>query len=210
MLYFGYIVSKVKYSDLQEDIIKIVGDLSECVLNIPKLIIGLEEAKEYASLNGWKFDILNHKYPNGDMWTFKKTEKREYYEEDITVFKNEIVKHQGDNITYHYIDIYNLKLNKIKKLYNILFNNLLKKNVNYFIIDRNMLYLSLDAKNVIGISFTHLNYIGINRDKIINKIKEQKHNKIYFTTSKNMWKLSDWFSGKEYVIASIFERNAKK
>ena len=73
-----------------------------------------------------------------------------------------------------------------------------------------MLYYPIDYKNVIGLSFTHLKYIGIEKEKIIEKIRNKKFNKIYYTTSKNMRKLTNWFSNKEYVIASIFERNAKK
>lgn len=209
MLFFGYIVSPIKYGDLQDDIVKVVNDQSECVKDIPKLIIGLNEAKEYAKSNNWKFDILNHTFPNGDMWTFKKTEKREFYEEDITEFKKVIVKHQESGIVYHYISIYSLPFKKVKRLYDIVFNNGLHKKTNYFIADRSMLYLSLDESNVIGLSFNHLKYIGIDRDKVIDKIKLNNSNRIYFTTSKKMWKLSDWFCGKEYVIASIFEKNAK-
>lgn len=211
MLFFGYIVSSVKYNDLNDDIVKVVSDLSECSNNnIPKLIIGLNEAKEYANLNNFDFDILNNTYPNGDMWTFKKTEKREYYERDVEEFKKMVVNYQEKDVAYNYINIYKLKYSDIKRLYNIILNNSLKKERNYYIIDRNMLYYPIDDKNIIGISFAHLKYIGVERDKIIEKIKSKEFNKIYFTTSKNMWKLSSWFSNKEYVIASIFERNAKK
>lgn len=210
MLFFGYIVSSVKYSDLNDDIVQTVSDLSECNNNIPKLIIGLNEAKEYAKLNGFDFNILNNTYPNGDMWTFKKTEKREYYERDIEQFKNEIVKHQEKDVVYNYINVFKLKYNDIKRLYDIIFNNSLNKKTNYYIVSRNMLYYPIDYKNVIGLSFTHLKYIGIEKEKIIEKIRNKKFNKIYYTTSKNMRKLTNWFSNKEYVIASIFERNAKK
>lgn len=209
MLFFGYIVSSVKYSDLNDDIVQTVSDLSECNNNIPKLIIGLNEAKEYAKLNGFDFNILNNTYPNGDMWTFKKTEKREYYERDIEQFKNEIVKHQEKDVVYNYINVFKLKYNDIKRLYDIIFNNSLNKKTNYYIVSRNMLYYPIDYKNVIGLSFTHLKYIGIEKEKIIEKIRNKKFNKIYYTTSKNMRKLTNWFSNKEYVIASIFERNAK-
>lgn len=210
MLFFGYIVTEIKYSDLQEDIIKVVSSLSECTKNIPKLIVGLDKAKAYALENGFEFDILEHSFPNGDMWTFKKTEKREFYEEDVDTFKKRIVESQGSDVKYFYVNIYSLKYNKAKKLYNILFNNLLNKTINYIIIDKNMFYTCIDEKNVIGLSFSHLKYIGIEKEKIIQKLKAQKCNKIYFTTSKNMWKLKDWFYDREYIIASIFELNAQK
>lgn len=210
MLFFGYIVTEVKYKDLQEDIVKIVSHPSYCTCNLPKLIVGLEDAKKYAFANNWEFDILEHTYPNGDMWTFKKTEKREFYEEDILKFKKKIVECQGQDVIYHYINIYGLKYSKAKKLYNICFNNALKKSYNYIIVDNNNFYIALDEKNVISISFPHLKYIGIDKYKVISKLREQENNRVYFTTSKNIWKLRDWFRGREYVIASIFEANAQK
>ena len=98
MLLFGYIISDTKYRDLSEDIVKVVKDESECTLNVPKLIVGLDKAKQYAVSHNFEFDILNRFYPNGDMWTFKKNEKREYYEEDILVFQ-EYIKNTMEEIS---------------------------------------------------------------------------------------------------------------
>ena len=144
------------------------------------------------------------------MWTFKKTEKREFYEEDIVTFKTKIVTMQGLDVNYHFINLFTLPYNKTKTLYNILFNNSLAKKSNYIIVDKDMLYTSLDNINVIGVSIAQLKYIGISRDKIINKIKNCKNNRIYYTSSKNMWQLKAWFLGKEYIISNIFEKNAHK
>ena len=83
MFLFGYIISETKYNGLPNDIVKVVGSESECTLDVPKMIVGLSNAKEYANENGFEFDILEHTFPNGNMWTFKKTEKREIYEENI-------------------------------------------------------------------------------------------------------------------------------
>lgn len=206
MLFFGYIVSDVKYKVLEDDIVKVVSDVSECTNHLPKLIIGLENAKKYALDNGFDFDILNHSFPNGDMWTFKRTEKREFYEDDIITFKNKAICNQCKNVNYYYIDLYRLPYSRIKSLYNIIMNDEIK----YIIIDSNMFYLAIAVDCVIGISFTHLRYIGVDREKTINKLKSKKNNKIYYTNSKNMWKLKDWFSGNEYVIANIFKKNAIK
>lgn len=210
MLFFGYIVTEIKYKDLKEDIVQVVTSLEECKADKPKMIVGLDNAKEYAAMNGWNFDILDHTYPNGDMWTFKKTEKREFYEEDIETFKKRIVGYQEKNVTYYYINIFKLRYSQTKRLYDVLFNNTIKNQINYIIIDKEMLYIALDNFKVMGISFTHLRYIGIERERIINKLKTNPFNRLYFTTSKNMWKLKEWFNGKEYVIASIFARNARK
>lgn len=204
MPFFGYIVSDSKNKDIDNEIIKVVNDVSECDINVPKLIVGLDNAKEYARENGFSFDILNHTYPNGDMWTFKKTEKREFYDEDIVNYKNMIIKRQLEGINYYFVNVFSLKYSKKKNLFNILENK-----ENHIVIDGKMVYIALDFNNVIGISLGQFEYIGISADKVISLLKSF-NNKIYYTSSKNMWKLKDWFNGSEYVISTILFKDIKK
>ena len=210
MFLFGYIVSETKYNGLSNGIIKVVKNESECTLDVPKLIIGLSKAKEYAQSKGFEFDILDHMFPDGNMWTFKKTEKREIYEENIIEFKNYIIKSISKNINYYYINIYNLKYKDIKRLYNILFNNKINRNINYIFIDKEMMYYCLENNNVIGISLGLMKYMGIDREKIISKIKSGKNNSIVFSSNKKLWQLKDWFNGMEYIIPSLLTNNTIK
>lgn len=210
MFLFGYIVSETKYNGLPNDIIKVVENESECTLDVPKLIIGLSKAKEYAQSKGFEFDILDHMFPDGNMWTFKKTEKREIYEENIIEFKNYIIKSISKNINYYYINIYNLKYKDIKRLYNILFNNKFNRNINYIFIDKEMMYYCLENNNVIGISLGLMKYMGIDREKVISKIKSGKNNSIVFSSNKKLWQLKDWFNGMEYIIPSLLTNNTIK
>lgn len=210
MFLFGYIVSETKYNGLPNDIIKVVENESECTLDVPKLIIGLSKAKEYAQSKGFEFDILDHMFPDGNMWTFKKTEKREIYEENIIEFKNYIIKSISKNINYYYINIYNLKYKDIKRLYNILFNNKFNRNINYIFIDKEMMYYCLENNNVIGISLGLMKYMGIDREKVISKIKSGKNNSIVFSSNKKLWQLKDWFNGMEYIIPLLLTNNTIK
>ena len=210
MFLFGYIVSETKYNGLPNDIIKVVENESECTLDVPKLIIGLSKAKEYAQSKGFEFDILDHMFPDGNMWTFKKTEKREIYEENLIEFKNYIIKSISKNINYYYINIYNLKYKDIKRLYNILFNNKFNRNINYIFIDKEMMYYCLENNNVIGISLGLIKYMGIDREKVISKIKSGKNNSIVFSSNKKLWQLKDWFNGMEYIIPSLLTNNTIK
>lgn len=207
MLLFGYIISDTKYRDLSEDIVKVVKDESECKLDVPKLIVGLDKAKQYAISHNFEFDILNRFYPNGDMWTFKKNEKREYYEEDILAFQEYIKNTISKNIIYNYINIFNLSITSIKKLYNIVINNQYNRDINYILIDNDMLYYPLNNNKVIGISLQQLRYVGIDKDKIINRIKQNKSNCIYYSSNKKLWEYKNWFNGLEYVIPSILTTN---
>lgn len=210
MFLFGYIVSETKYNGLSNDIIQVVKNESECTLDVPKLIIGLSKAKEYAQSKGFEFDILDHMFPDGNMWTFKKTEKREIYEENIIEFKNYIIKSISKNINYYYINIYNLKYKDIKRLYNILFNNKFNRNINYIFIDKEMMYYCLENNNVIGISLGLMKYMGIDREKVISKIKSGKNNSIVFSSNKKLWQLKDWFNGMEYIIPLLLTNNTIK
>lgn len=210
MFLFGYIVSETKYNGLSNDIIQVVENEPECTLDVPKLIIGLSKAKEYAQSKGFEFDILDHTFPDGNMWTFKKTEKREIYEENIIEFKNYIIKSISKNINYYYINIYNLKYKDIKRLYNILFNNKFNRNINYIFIDKEMMYYCLENNNVIGISLGLMRYMGIDREKVISKIKSGRNNSIIFSSNKKLWQLKDWFNGMEYVISSLLTNNVIK
>ena len=179
MFLFGYIVSETKYNGLPNDIIQVVKNESECTLDVPKLIIGLSKAKEYAQSKGFEFDILDHMFPDGNMWTFKKTEKREIYEENIIEFKNYIIKS-------------------------------ISKNINYIFIDKEMMYYCLENNNVIGISLGLMKYMGIDREKVISKIKSGKNNSIVFSSNKKLWQLKDWFNGMEYIIPSLLTNNTIK
>lgn len=209
MLTLGYIISDTKYSDLEEGVITVVNKEEDCYPGFPKLIVGLSKAKEYALKHGFSFDILNNTFPNKDMWTFKKTEKRDYYERDIEQFKKVVKEAICDKIKYYYINIYALKYSKAKQLYRMLFNNLLNRRINYVLVDRKMIYFPLDNDKVIGISFNHLQYIGIDKDKVIDKLKKEKSNRIYYTTSKKMWKICDYFKGNNYVIPVLMQNTEK-
>ena len=67
---FGYIISQKDYSDLPTDIMKVVRNEVECTLPLPKLVIGMHEAKEYAEKHNIDFDILERQYPDGNWWPF--------------------------------------------------------------------------------------------------------------------------------------------
>jgi hypothetical protein len=194
---------------MQDDVIKVVNNEDDCVKPIPRLVIGLEKAKEYAKNHGFTFDILEHEYPNGDMWTFKKTEKREYYEEDIKKFKEKLIKIISSKVDYYYINVYNLRYSKMKKLYLMIFKNLFKRDKNYILIDKQMLYFPLEDRKVIGISFNILEYINIDKEKIIAKCRNNYSNRVIFTSNKRLWQLNKWFKGKEYVIASLLVNNVE-
>lgn len=188
----GYIVADRKPNNLK-GFVEFTSDFSSVDSTKPVLIIGYKRAKE---LLGDKFNILDKNISKNVSWTFKKTEKRIDYDEDIDKFYKACINNIIYNIKYYYINIIKLKYNKIKKLYNIIFSN----NKKYIYINNGMLYLKYNDC-VMGISLTILQYCGINTDKILTRITNNSLNVVYNETTPFVKELKKEIgNNKEYAI----------
>lgn len=187
----GYIVSDLKIKNLK-GFVEQVNDVSLADSAKPTLFVGIENARK----NIKDFSILNKKYENNVFWTFKKTEKRVDFEKDIDYFYNFIINNISCNIKYYYINIYNLKYNKIKKLYNILFSD----NGKYIYISNDMIYLLYKNNIILGISLNLLEYIKIKKEKILDKLYSNKNNIICTDVSKCVKSIKNEIGDKKYVV----------
>ena len=187
----GYIVSDTKIKNLK-GFVEQVNDVSLADLTNPTLFVGIENAKK----NIKNFSILDKKYGDNIYWTFKKTEKRVEFEDDIEKFYNNIIYNISCNIKYYYINIYNLKYNKIKKLYNILFSDKGK----YIYISNEMIYLLYKDNIILGISLNLLEYIKIKKEKILNKLYSNKNNIICTDVSKCVKAIRNEIGNNKYVV----------
>lgn len=210
MLILGYIISKTGDKFFSEDIFKFVPSEKDCVLDVPKLIVGLTEAKKYAQEHGFEFDILEHVYPDGNWWTFKKTEKRDIYEKNVAKFKDYIKKRAVSSVKYYYVNLFKIPYTKKKTLYNIIVKNLYNRKDNCVFCDGNMIYYPLKDNNVVGISLEIIEYLGINKEKVMDLIKSNQNNKIYYPTSQILKDTRSQFSGNEYVIPFLLQNKAYK
>ena len=190
MVTLGYIVSDRKISNVK-GFVEVVNDISLADPTKPILVIGLDNAKK----NIDNFSILN-KHPKEKLfWTFKKTEKRVDFENDLNYFYNYIIYNITSNIKYYYINIYKLKYNKLKKLYNIIFSGERK----YIYISDNMLYLLNDGY-VLGISITMLEYARVNIKKFFKRLYSNKNNIICTNSSDCVNSIRGEIGNKKYVI----------
>lgn len=188
----GYIVADRKPNNLK-GFVEFTSDFSSVDSTKPVLVIGYKRAKE---ILGDKFNILDKNISKNVSWTFKKTEKRIDYDEDIDKFYKACINNIIYNIKYYYINIIKLKYNKIKKLYNIIFSN----NKKYIYINNGMLYLKYNDC-VMGISLTILQYCGINTDKILTRITNNSLNVVYNETTPFVKELKKEIgNNKEYAI----------
>lgn len=187
----GYIVTDSKIKNVK-GFVEQVNDVSLADLTKPTLFVGIENAKK----NIKDFSILDKKYGNNIFWTYKKTEKRVDFEDDINYFYNFIINNISCNIKYYYINLYKLKYNKIKKLYNILFSNDRK----YIYISNEMIYLLYKNNIILGISLSLLEYMKINKNKILNKLYSNKNNIICTDVSQCVKSIRNEIGDNRYVV----------
>lgn len=186
----GYIVTDRKINNVK-DFVGVVNDISLADPTKPVLLVGIENAKK----NIKDFSILKKKVNDKLFWTFKKTEKRVDFENDIDYFYNYIINNITSNIKYYYINILKLRYNKIKKLYNILFSGEKK----YIYISNNMLYILYNGA-VLGISISIMEYMKIDIKKFFRKLYSNKNNIICTNASECVKSIKAEIGNKKYVI----------
>ena len=187
----GYIVSSKKLRNIKS-YIKVVNDISLVEdTSKPILIVGLDNAKSYSK----DFSILKKKLSENVYWTFDKTEKRDIFEKDIDYFHKHVIFNIIKILNYYYINIIKLNYTGIKKIYNIIFSS----NKKYIYINKDMVYILYNSSNILGISLNILEYCGIRKQKVLDKIMSCKSNVLCNDKLKNIPLFND-IGNKKYAI----------
>lgn len=156
---FANIVTKTQINVSQD--FNVVESMDEIIHGLPTLIIG--------------FDLTDKLYPNYDVgeikvadniyWTTKRTENRDKHNFEFEWFKYFVYHQLVKDINYVFVDPIQYKkkslLKTLRKIYN------LKNKITYHHND--MIYIYGEGF-VFGIDLKLLKYIGLNVDKIKNKI----------------------------------------
>ena len=160
---FGNILTT---EDINIEYFNKVEDLS-CIKNdLPTLIIGWEETKRIIGED--KVSILHKKINNNLYWTFTQKERKGDFELDITNFKNKCLTQIEDKIKYIYVDVLHDSKRKIKK---ILRKILDLKTILTYINNKDMLYI-FGENLVFGIDLNICEFIGVKKNKILNKVND--------------------------------------
>lgn len=186
----GYIVTEKKLKNI-DGFVEQVTDIQMADPTKPILIVGWKKAKEDPRYK----TVLDKQLDENVFWTFSKTESRSDFEEDLKEFYSIIYNDILNNIDYYYINIYKLKYSNIKKLYNIILTSGEVKNI---YLSKDLLYVPYEGK-VLGLSLSILEYCGIPRDKIINKIKSVGIN-VLEDNGKFIFKLVRQLGNKKYAV----------
>jgi len=142
--------------DLPEDF-NLVSSVDDIIVGLPTLIVGYE----YVNKNYPDFDITNISLGDGYYWTFKRTEKRDRFEEDVSWFVSKVYRDMTDKIYYVFVDPIQYKKKTLIKIIKKIFS--LKEPISY--LNGNMVYI-YSEDSIFGIDLHLLNYMGISSDKI--------------------------------------------
>ncbi len=186
----GYIVTDRKLTNI-DGFVEQVNDISLADSTKPILIVGWKKAKQDPRYES----ILEKQLDENVFWTFSKSESRSDFEDDLKNFYNIIYNNILNNINYYYINIFKLKYNNIKKLYNIILNSEENKNI---YLSKNILYIPHKGR-ILGLSLAVLEYCGIPMNKVLDRIKSKGIN-IIEDNKKFIFKLSKQLGNKKYAV----------
>lgn len=157
----GNIVSTTKIN--VSDDFNVVKSMDEIIHGLPTLIIGFDIAvKNFPNL-----DVITRKADDNVYWTFKRTEKRDIFEEDVYNFTRLCYSSLVSNLTYYFIDPFFLTTKSIKKIIKKIHS--LYNPVIYRYNDMVYIY---GEKLIFGLDLSLLEFIGLNKDKILLKLSK--------------------------------------
>ena len=158
----GNIITSLK---IEEDNFNISPSLDDADINLPTLIIGWNNIKE--KYKG-KLSILHKKINDNLYWTFSPQERKVDFEKDIVEFKKLCFDNIGKDIHYVYIDPLHTTLKTIKKIIKKIYS--FSFTISY-VSSNDMLYI-LGDNIIFGVDLNIMEFIGIKKSKIINKIND--------------------------------------
>jgi hypothetical protein len=141
----------------------IVSSIDEKIDDIPTLIVGYDLTKKLFK----DFDILNRQITPNIYWTVKKTEDRDKHQDDLNWFQHKIYNQLISNVNYIIVDPIQQNKKTIKKIINKIYS--LNNIISYE--KYNMIYIYSDNL-IFGIDLNLLKFIGLNTNKIRQKIKK--------------------------------------
>lgn len=185
----GYIVTEKKMNGVY-GFVRQVEDISDADLTKPTLIVGWEMAKQFD-----RYNILDRRLGDNLFWTFSKVENRSELEADLNKFYEFIRNSSIKNSKYKFVSIFHIGFQKAKKLVDML-NSTNRMNI---YISNKMVY-TLCGDVVIGVSLDELEYCKINPDKVLKRIGDNDHLKVFSNNDWKIQKLERFLGNKKYVI----------
>jgi hypothetical protein len=146
------------------DEFNVVSSMNDIIHDLPTLIVGIETVvKHYPD-----FNILDICLEPNVYWTFKRTEKRDKFQEDLDWFIRKVYNDLMGDIVYIFVDPIQHKPRTLIKIVRKIAS--IKDLVTY--VHGDMIYI-YGERMIFGVDLKLLRYMHVNIDKIKNKIKDK-------------------------------------
>lgn len=193
MKYIANIITKSKI-DVGE-YINVTNTLDEVNLQIPTLIIGWENVKRFYP----QVDILNKKITDTISWTYSNREKRQEYEPDLNKFIRDLFVNLGITVKYTFFNVLTSKLKRIKDFIKYIQSDLPKV---IYVTNKNV-YI-YNGEQITGFSISDLEYYGIKKEKVINLLKRNINNRLFFNDNFLTWKIKKTIGDNDKIIPFLY------
>lgn len=193
MKYIANIITKSKID--AGDYINVVKDINNADLTVPTLIIGWANVKEiYPDVN-----ILEKQITSTVSWTYSNREKRQDYEPDLANFIRKSFERLSTDIPYTFYNVLTNTLTRNKDLLKYINSDTIKT----IYVEEKNLYI-YNGNMVLGVSLSDLEFCGIKKEKIINKLKRNKFNKLVFNDTFLGWKIKRAIGDNKKIIPFLY------
>ena len=140
----------------------VVTSFNDIIEGLPTLIVGYDYVNEHYP----DFDITDICLGDNFYWTFRKTEKRDKYEQDLKWFITKVYADLTNELSYVFVDPIQYRGKTLVKIVKKIYS--LKNIISY--VNHDMIYIYGD-KLIFGVDLRLLTYMGVDTQKIQSKIK---------------------------------------
>lgn len=159
-MFVGNIVTQSKVNI--DKYFNVVETMDAIIHGLPTLIVGWDIVKTIEP----EVDFITRKLSDNIFWTFKKTERRDIFENDLYDFIHHSYNLLIKDLDYKFIDLIQLSEQELKTT----FKEIKKSTKVIGYIHENMLYIYTD-NIVYGLDLKLVTYLEYNLSDILNKIK---------------------------------------
>ena len=159
-MFVGNIVTQSKVNI--DKYFNVVETMDAIIHGLPTLIVGWDIVKTIEP----EVDFITRKLSDNIFWTFKKTERRDIFENDLYDFIHHSYNLLIKDLDYKFIDLIQLSEQELKTT----FKEIKKSTKVIGYIHENMLYIYTD-NIVYGLDLKLVTYLEYNLADILNKIK---------------------------------------
>lgn len=190
--------SEIKVSE----IFKVVKSIEQIDKRLPTLIVGFDLICELYPY----FNILEFQVDKNIYWTFKRTEKRDKFDEDLSNFTTIVYKRLINEVKYIHIDFLLYKPKQLRKILRKIISGENVISVKY----KNNVFIYLENL-IFGLDLELLRFMKVNVDKILTKInlkslKFLDGDSIFIDYKREVMLLN----GKEYYLPLLYSIKHEK